>query len=187
MLFLEIRTVHRQPIKGQQLPSATTTWTASPLFRELNFLPMKREQKVRAFNSLYVIHSKPSALSGGPDCLSLTPKRSTTTTSTWTASPLFRELNFLPMKRKQKVQAFNSVFVIHSKRSALSGGPDCLLSTPKRPTTAMTTWTASPLFRELNFLPMKRETKSSSFQQPLRSTFQTKCSFRRSRLFVIDP
>ena len=89
--------------------SVTTTWTASPL-REFNFLSIKRDQKVRAFNGLFVIHSKRSAFSGDPACSLLTLLRPITpkTKTTCTTSPLFRELNFLPIKRDQKVQGLPS-------------------------------------------------------------------------------
>ena len=167
VLFPEIRTVRRRQGQQhfrrllveqqphQQPRLSLESWISPPpnLWR-FDFLPIKRDQKARAFRPNQHVR----IISRDPDRSSSTSTRPTTSsvTTSWTAtssaaSPLSRELNFLPINHDQKARALRQ----NLKVRIISGVPDYSSPTSTRPTTssATTSWTATsstalPLFRE---------------------------------------
>ena len=153
----------------------TTTWTTLPLFREFNFLSIKRGQ-VRAFKQF--VRPKVRIISGDPGCSSSTLLRPTT--------PKRQLLPKRPCLSSESSISSLSNSLFNQKVRIISGDPGSSSSTLLRPTTPkMTTtdWTTSPLFREFNFLSIKRG-QVRAFKQfvQLKSSYY----FRRSELFFVD-
>ena len=147
--------------------------------------------QVRAFNH----DQEVLAISGSPGCSSSTLLRPTTPKSDYYLNNLasLQRVQFpLYQMHDQKVRDFSllrllrvfqefdpSLLLRWSSRDLA-----CSLSILLRPTTpkATTTWTILPLFRELNFLPIKRDQKVRVFRQEQKST----CYFQNSGLFFIN-